>query len=308
LAVASACPSNDSTRLTNPLTKSSSSVSGTARLIQPYFLRGVRVEVVPAEHYLDRPRPPAARDRLSPPPATLTARLEQAFAARLDSLSDQVRLMLLAAALDAGASLTEVAGVASRLHGQPTELAQLDAAVDADLVEIVDAELRFRHPLKRSAVRQAAPPAQVLAMHRALAEVVADPERQLWQRAMAAVGCDEELAAALDAHAAVARRRGAVAVAATALERAAALTPEPVRKGERLVRAAEVAYELGLVEIVRRLLQQVEAVEIGPPEAARSAWLQHMISGDVWVRRGGTCSTRPRALAYRRMIRCFSPS
>jgi DNA-binding CsgD family transcriptional regulator len=123
-------------------------------------------------------------------------------------------------------------------------------------------------------------------MHGALAEVVADPERQLWHRAMAAVGCDEELAAALDAHAAVARRRGAVAVAAAALERAAALTPEPVRKGERLVRAAEVAYELGLVEIVRRLLEQVEAVEIGPLEAARSAWLQHMISGDVWVQRG----------------------
>jgi len=46
-------------------------------------------------------------------------------------------------------------------------------------------------------------------------------------------------------HAALARRRGALAVAAAALERAAALTPEPVRKGERLVRAAEVAYELG---------------------------------------------------------------
>jgi DNA-binding CsgD family transcriptional regulator/tetratricopeptide (TPR) repeat protein len=237
---------------------------------------------------LARSLPPlaATRDRLSLPPPTLTARLEQAFAARLDDLPEQVRLMLLAAALDGSASLADIAEAAGLLYGSQTELAQLDAAVDAELIEIVDAELRFRHPLKRSAVTQAAPAAQVRAMHGGLAKVVVDPERQLWHRAMAAVGPDEELAEALDAHAAVARRRGAAAVAAAALERAAALTPEPVRRGERLIRAAEVAYELGLVEIVRRLLQQAESVQIGPLEAARSAWLGHMISGDVWVQRG----------------------
>ena len=227
-----------------------------------------------------------AQDGPLPTPATLTARLEQAFAARLDELSGQPRFVLLAAALDGGASLAEVAEAAGAVHGAPVELAQLDAAVEADLVEVVDAGVRFRHPLKRSAVRQAAPPAQVLQMHAVLAAVVADPERRLWHRAMAAVGPDEELAAALEAHAAAARRRGAAAAAAAALERAATLTPEPVRKGERPVRAAEVAYELGLVETVRRLLQQVEAAEIGPLETARSAWLQHMISGDVWVQRG----------------------
>ena len=228
----------------------------------------------------------SAQDGLVPPPATLTARLEQAFAARLDELSEEPRAMLLAAALDGGASLAEVAEAASAVHRAPVALSQLDVAVEADLVEVVDAALRFRHPLKRSAVRQAASAAQVLEMHAVLADVVVDPERRLWHRAMAAVGCDEELAAALEAHAAAARRRGAAAAAAAALERAAALTPDPVRKGERLVRAAEVAYELGLVETVRRLLQQVEPVEIGPVEAARSAWLQHMISGDVWVQRG----------------------
>ena len=155
-----------------------------------------------------------------------------------------------------------------------------------NLVSIADAELRFRHPLVRSAVRQAAPPVRVLEMYGALAKVVADPERRLWHRAMAAVGYDEELAAALEAHAALARRRGAVAVAAAALERAAALTAAPARKGERLVRAAEVAYELGLVETARGLLQRVKPVEVGSLEVARSAWLQHMISGDVWVQSG----------------------
>ena len=57
-------------------------------------------------------------------------------------------------------------------------------------------------------------------------------------------------------------------------------------RGERLVRAAEVAYELGLVETARGLLQRVKPVEVGSLEVARSAWLQHMISGDVWVQPG----------------------
>jgi len=232
------------------------------------------------------PSSAGARERLSSTPATLTARLEEAFAARLDGFSDETRAMLLAAALDGRAPLDEVARAASELHGDAIPFSALDPAVEADLVSIVEAELRFRHPLIRSAIRQAAPPGRVLEMYGALARVVADPERRLWHRAMGAVGCDEELAADLDAHAALARGRGAVAVAAAALERAAALTPEPARKGERLVQAAEAAYELGLVETARGLLEQVEAVEVGSLELARSAWLQHMISGDVWVQSG----------------------
>src|SRR5271163_3572045 len=232
------------------------------------------------------PSSAGACERLSSVPAMLTARLEQAFATRLDGLSEETCAVLLAAALDGRASLAEVTTAASGVRGGATTLSALDPAIETDLVEIDGAELRFRHPLIRSAVRQAAPAGQVLATYGVLAEVVADPERRLWHRAMAAVGCDEELAAALDAHAAVARHRGAVAVAAAGLERAATLTPEPVRKGERLVRAAEIAYELGLVETARSLLQQVEAVEVGSLELARSAWLQHMISGDVWVQSG----------------------
>jgi DNA-binding CsgD family transcriptional regulator len=75
-------------------------------------------------------------------------------------------------------------------------------------------------------------------------------------------------------------------VAAAVLERAAALTADPRRKGERLVRAADAAYELGAVEVVRGLLQQAEPLDVGELEAARLAWLQQMISGDVWFERG----------------------
>jgi DNA-binding CsgD family transcriptional regulator len=227
-------------------------------------------------------------ERLTSTPTTLTARLEQAFSARLDDLPQDTRLCLLAAALDPRASLDEVVKSAAVLGDKHVAVSALDRAADVGLIDIVDGDLRFRHPLIRSAVRQAAPPARMLAMYGALAGVVADPERQLWHRAMAAVGPDEEIAAALDAHATAARRRGAVTAAAASLERAAALSPDPQTKGERLVRAAEISYDLGSVDLARRLLEQAEPLELGSLEAGRLAWLEQMISGDVWSQTGAT--------------------
>ena len=68
------------------------------------------------------PSSAGARERLSSTPATLTARLEQAFAARLDGLSEETRVMLLAAALDGRASLEEIATAASQIRGEATAL------------------------------------------------------------------------------------------------------------------------------------------------------------------------------------------
>ena len=147
-------------------------------------------------------------------PLTITARLERAFAAQLGGLPEDTRGVLLAAALDGRASLEELVGSASIVAGTLLVVSDLDAAVAAELVSIVDGKVRFRHPLVRSAVHQAAAPAQVLETYAALAEVVTDPERRIWHRAMATVGHDEGVADALERHAVAARRRGAVMVAA----------------------------------------------------------------------------------------------
>ncbi|MDA0164373.1 LuxR family transcriptional regulator [Solirubrobacter ginsenosidimutans] len=219
---------------------------------------------------------------------TLTERLQRAFAARLDELGAETREALLVAALDQQASLRDVIAAVSRIHGRTVGPSVLDPAVFTGLIDIRGDELRFRHPLIRTAVSQSALPAELLATYGALAEVVADPERGLWHRARATLGLDDTLADALDAHAAVARRRGAMIAAAAALERAAELTSDPLRRGERLVRAAEVAYELGHVELVRRLLAQAESIAVGPLEAARLEWLRQMIAGDFWSQAGAT--------------------
>ena len=225
-------------------------------------------------------------DMLSPAPATLTARLERAFGARLDGLGEETRLILLAAALDGKASIEEVLSAARLVFGNELALSALDTAAERGLAHVRGSEVRFQHPLIRSAVASSAPPAQRLATYAALAVVVDDPERRLWHRAAGAVGHDEEVASALEDHAQVARRRGAVMVAAAALERAAMLTADSRRKGERLVRAAELVYDLGRVDVVSRLLNEAESLEVGPADAARAAWLRQMISGDVWSEKG----------------------
>ena len=232
------------------------------------------------------PEPRDPVELLLPAQAALTARLERAFGARLQGLGEDTRQTLLAAALDGRASIEELLSAATRVCGNEVALSALDAAAERGVAQAHGSEVRFRHPLIRSAVASTAPPAQRLAMYAALAAVVHDPERRLWHRAASAVGHDDEVASALEEQAQIVRRRGAVMVAAAALERAAMLTADPRRKGERLVRAAELVYDLGHVDVVSRLLGEAESLEVGPLDAARVAWLQQMISGDVWVQKG----------------------
>lgn len=211
---------------------------------------------------------------------TLTARLEEAFATRLRDLPPTTRLVLLAAALDSRASLAEVLAAAR------APLSAIDPATHAGLVDIGEGDLRFRHPLIRSAVRQEANPREVLEMYGALAEIVTNEERRLWHRAMAAVAPDEAIAAELEQYADAAVRRGAVTAAAAAVERAAALTPNPRTRGHRLVSAAELGYELGLSDVVSRLVEEAKQLDVSSSDRARLAWLGEMTSGNVWVEPG----------------------
>jgi DNA-binding CsgD family transcriptional regulator/tetratricopeptide (TPR) repeat protein len=215
--------------------------------------------------------------------------LEKAFATQLNLLPDVARLAILASALDANASIEEVLAAATLLHdGGPVGLDALEGAIATGYIAVAGTGLRFTHPLMRSAVEQTAAPRQVLAMRAALARVVSDADRRLWHRALSSVGRDEEIAEALEGYARAARRRGAVMVAVGALERAADLSANPQKGAERLVRAAELSYELGLVETVRSLIRRAEPLDLGALESARLAWLQQMISGDVWVQTGAT--------------------
>src|SRR6201999_1940608 len=123
-------------------------------------------------------------------------------------------------------------------------------AEGAGLIEL-GSRVGFRHPLVRSAIYHAAAPEERTQVHAALAEATdpeVDPDRRAWHRAHAAPGLDESVAADLEGSADRAQRRGGIAAAAAFLERAAELTPDPARRGERAMAAAEAKLEAGAPE------------------------------------------------------------
>jgi len=216
----------------------------------------------------------------------LSARLERAFSARASELPDSARTALLVAAADDQGLLSEVMAATSIVAGTEHADAVLAPAIDAGLVKLEMPYLRFHHPLVRSAIYQSASISERGAAHAALAEVLAhDPDRRAWHLAAAATGPDEEAALELEKAAARAQRRGATATAAAALESAARLSDDPARRGSRLLRAAELAFELGRLDIVLPLFQEAERLELAPLERGRMTWIREMMDprslGDV---------------------------
>ncbi len=153
-----------------------------------------------------------------PGAAPLTGRIEDSFRRQLDALPDQTRRLLQLAAADPSGDRSLVWRAAGQL-GIPVQAGA--PAVEAGLAEF-GAQVRFRHPLVRSAVYRSASLSDRQQMHAALAEVTdpqADPDRRAWHRAQAAAGPDEEVAAELERSAGRAQARGGLAAAAAFLER-----------------------------------------------------------------------------------------
>ena len=212
---------------------------------------------------------PAAAAELgtgAPPsgPLPLTARLEQAFTSRLTNLSADVQRLLLLAALDD----VDLAAL-SRAAETSVEPDDLSTAVAAGLGTLESGRFRFRHPLIRSAVEQAATPEELRHAHAALAEALADePDRAVWHRAAAASGPDEEVALALEAAAERATLRGGGDAAVAAYERSAELTTEPHRRALRLFRAGDLALERGHSRDGVRLLRTAQQTGLPTAEHA----------------------------------------
>jgi len=159
----------------------------------------------------------------------------------------------------------------------------LTPGIAAGLVAIEGTQLRFRHPLVRSAIYQAASPPERQAVHSALAQVLADqPDRQVWHRAAAALGPDEQVATELEEAAGRAGQRGAMAVAVTALQRAAELSESPARRGSRFLRAAELAFEFGRAGFGPQFLQAAEQLDLPAEERTWLAWLRETYAEVGW--------------------------
>jgi hypothetical protein len=179
-----------------------------------------------------------------PGAVSLPGRIEDSFLRRLNGLPEQTRRLLALAAADPSGDPLLVWTAASRL-GIPIGAGA--PAVEAGLVEF-GVRVRFRHPIARSAAYRAE---RMHEMHAALAEAtdpVADPDRRAWHRAQAALGPDEDVATELERSAGRAQGRGGLAAAAAFLERAALLTPDPVRRAHRMLSAARANREAGVLD------------------------------------------------------------
>jgi DNA-binding CsgD family transcriptional regulator len=194
-------------------------------------------------------------------------RIEDSFRGRLEVLPAATRRLMLVAAAEPAGEPALVWRAAERLGIGAGAVAP---AADAGLLTIGE-RVTFRHPLVRSAVYRAAPPADRRAAHKALAGATdpqADPDRRAWHRAQATLGPDEEVASELERSAGRAQARGGLAAAAAFLERSAALTLDPARRAERALAAAQATYQAGAFEAALELLGTAEA---GPPDPFRRA-------------------------------------
>ncbi|WP_277243747.1 ATP-binding protein [Mycolicibacterium obuense] len=188
-------------------------------------------------------------------PLPTTRRIEASFEDQLAAIPSASRqlLALIAAADHSGlGELIEAAGHVGLDHGD------VDSLERAGLVTVGGGEVHIRHPLIRTVAYRSVGLSRRSAFHHALAAAAADPMRAAWQRAAAAYGPDENVAAELEWASFQAQSRGASAEAAAGWRRAAALSPGIDERVRRLVRAIEPAYQAGLTDEAIDILAEAE--------------------------------------------------
>lgn len=216
----------------------------------------------------------------------LTQQVESVFLERLRRLSDEAQQLFLIAAADDTGSVTVVSRAAAACGVRADGLIE---AEQAGLVAVHGDRLVFRHPLVRSAAYAAAPSTDRRAAHTSLAAALVGEEyadQCAWHRAAAALGPDAEIGDALEKAAERARLRSGNAAAATALERAADLSPDAESKARRLVGAATDAWHAGQPERALALLERADPTVTDPRLRAQLTSIRGEIQfqcGDLFV-------------------------
>lgn len=201
-------------------------------------------------------------------PMPIGRHLEAFYLRQVRLLDPGGQLWLLVAAADSTGNLDLIESAAREL-----DLGRVacESAESSGLVEL-GRDVRFRHPLVKSAAYNAAPGTDRRRVHRALsivAEKAGLRELEAWHAAKATLGTDEEVAERLELVADLAADRGGFASRARVLAQAAALTPPGARKYARLVRAAEAALAAGTAQLAKDLLDDVDEEQLDPVSRGR---------------------------------------
>jgi tetratricopeptide (TPR) repeat protein len=148
--------------------------------------------------------------------------LEELVVARVQTLSAPARQLALAAA---ATSQPTRSVLASALPADANFGAALLEAEEVGVLASNDDRIRFEHPLLASVIYGSASAERRRQLHKRLALVVSDPEERARHLALCTTEPDEEIAAKLEAGAALAAKRGAQEAAAELYSAAKRLTP-----------------------------------------------------------------------------------
>src|SRR6202162_2822198 len=206
-------------------------------------------------------------------PLPIGERLQRHFLRRVNDLSPPSQTFVrLASAEPSGDAV-----VLWRAAGELGLDKEAVAEAEAQQLIVMGPPLSFRHPLIRSAIYYAMPPAERRRMHTVLANATDrrfEPERHAGHRPPAAVQRDEDVAAELAEQAKRAQQRGAHAAWALFASRAAELTPDPALKASRLLVAARAWIAAGSPDNAQKALNEARPALSDPYQRALSQALE----------------------------------
>jgi len=204
-----------------------------------------------------------------PDPEGLPGRIEEGFLRRVRAFPVATQRVLLLVAADPVGDVP-VLRRAARALGISLDEDAGPAEIDG-LISIAG-QVRFRHPLVRSAIYRTAAPGDRRKAHAALAgsvEADQDRDRRAWHRAHGTTFPNDEVAAELEGSADRANSRGGPAAAAAFLELAANLTSDPGRRARLRIASAESKYDAGALRQASALLDDLDVAALGGADRAQ---------------------------------------
>ncbi|MFN8121388.1 MAG: ATP-binding protein [Thermoleophilia bacterium] len=235
-----------------------------------------------------------------PDPLPVTAAIDGALRRHMERLSTAAQEALVVVAAGIHDDPGQIRAACRELGSSDDAI---DEAVKAGVLAVRDAGIGFAHPLMRSVVLKTAAAPAVRSAHRVLAGL-ALPDRAGWHLAAAAVGQDDEAAAALDVAGASAAARTAFATASDAFARAAELSSVPDARAGRLLHAAGTGQMAGRFPQAIAHLEEAATLVTDP---ALGAEIDH-VRGMVRTYAGATAEGVRLLFGSARRVATFAPA
>jgi DNA-binding CsgD family transcriptional regulator len=199
------------------------------------------------------------------------------FGARIESLPDQVRRVLVAVGLAADLHRPELAALADQ--------GAIDQAVAYGMLAIEADRARASHPLLAAAAVRSAGTDERRELHLQLSAILDDAPRSARHLALATDSPDSERARVIAVAAVSARQRGATLDAVELAEHALRLTPPgEEERAERLLMLAEYLMNAGAIQRLSELLESaLDSIPPGAPRVRAHVMLGHCATIDGHV-------------------------